>query len=118
MACLGTFDKIEPTPWTLPVSADAQIEPTERFTGPGHLGLETVQFPVTAKTIISGPAHVDSSSSFRCSRRRCRLQVKFSHHSRSAMGTSMAVQRPFTSILSLLHSRGDSLSASTATSKI
>ena len=40
MAFLGTFDEIEPTPWTLPVSADAQIEPTERFNGPGHLGLE------------------------------------------------------------------------------
>ena len=53
MAFLGTFDEIEPTPWTLPVSADAQIEPTERFTGPGHLGLEVAVATSARKPLVA-----------------------------------------------------------------
>jgi hypothetical protein len=52
MTFLGAFDEVEPTPWTLPPSADAQIEPTERFKGPGHLGLEVAVATSARKPLV------------------------------------------------------------------
>ena len=53
MTFLRTFDEIEPTPWTLPVSADAQIDPTDRFNGPGHLGLEVAVATSVRKPLVA-----------------------------------------------------------------
>ncbi len=52
MTFLDAFDEVEPTPWTLPPSADAQIEPTERFKGPGHLGLEVAVATSARKPLV------------------------------------------------------------------
>ena len=53
MTFLGAFDEVEPTPWRLPPSSDAQIEPTERFNGPGHLGLEVAVATSARKPLVA-----------------------------------------------------------------
>ena len=52
MTFLSAFDEVEPSPWKLPASAEAEIEPTERFTGPGHLGLEVAVATSSRKPLV------------------------------------------------------------------
>ena len=53
MTFLGAFNEVEPTPWTLPSAAEAEIEPTERFNGPGHLGLEVAVATSSRKPFVA-----------------------------------------------------------------
>ena len=53
MTFLSAFDGVEPSPWKLPASAEAEIEPTERFTGPGHLGLEVAVATSSRKPLVA-----------------------------------------------------------------
>jgi len=52
MTFLSAFDEVESSPWKLPASAEAEIEPTERFTGPGHLGLEVAVATSSRKPLV------------------------------------------------------------------